>query len=50
MNDFILVINYFFDVLGNLFNLLVSNWFFGFILLTLVFTFIVELFVITRGK
>lgn len=50
MNNFILVIDYFFEVLTDIFNLLTSNWFFGFIFLTLVLSFIIDLFIITRGK
>lgn len=50
MNDFISVIDFYFDVLGQVFNLLTSNWFFGFLFLTLVFSFIVMLMGVTRGQ
>lgn len=49
MNDFIMVINYFFSVLSQLFSLLTSNWFFGFILLTGIFALVIDLVLITKG-
>lgn len=50
MSNFIDVIDYFFTVLGQLFNLMVSNWFFGFLFLTLIFSFIVNLYLIVKGS
>lgn len=50
MDNFVSVINYFFVVMRQVFDLLTSNWFFGFIFITLVFSFIITLIGITRGQ
>lgn len=50
MNDFIHVIDYFFRVLMQFFSLMISNWFFGFMFLILIFSFIVNLYLIIKGS
>lgn len=50
MENFISVIDFYFDVLRQVFDLLTSNWFFGFILLIMVFSLIVTLMGVTRGQ
>lgn len=50
MANFILVIDYLFNVLSQIFNLFVSNWFFGFMFLTMIFSFIVNLYLIIKGS
>lgn len=50
MNDFYLVIDYFFEVLTDVFNLMMSNWLFTLSLLILIFSIIVNLMLTIKGK
>lgn len=50
MNDFYLVIDYFFEVLTDVFNLIMSNWLFTLSLLILIFSIIVNLMLTIKGK
>lgn len=50
MSDFYLVIDYFFVVLTDVFNLIMSNWIFALSLLILIFSIIVNLMLTIKGK
>lgn len=49
MNDFMLVVNYFFDTFANFFNLLTSHWLLSLFVVFAIMSFIVNLFLMVKG-
>lgn len=50
MNNFLLCIDFIFDLLMHFFNLLKSHWLLALVLVLAIFTLIVNLFLIIRGQ
>ena len=49
MNDFILVIDFVFELLTDIFNLLMGNWFTALIVMLSIFSFIISAMLIVKG-
>lgn len=50
MSDFLLVVDYFFNILGQVWSFMTSNWLMSIVLLVMVLAFIIELFLIIKGQ
>lgn len=50
MDDFMLVIDYFFTVLTEVYNLMISNWLFTFTFVLFIFSLTINVLLVIRGK